>query len=137
MKPPWEILQKLIARGTVFLDTKFRFVDGQIKAKFIVVLSTKIIKDHYIICPTTSQLGTYRNSYSCFVRCNDPAFGKKTIIEIERCEPAKIIRLKHKYDNEDLKYIGLLSTGTFEKIMAAVEESDRIEEPYKGWIIGY
>ena len=137
MKPPWKILQKSIVQGTVFLDTKFRFVDDQIKPKFIVVLSTKIIEGHYIICPTTSQLGTYRNSYSCFVLCNDPALGKKIIIEIERCEFAKISRLNHKYDNEDLKYKGLLSASTFEQVMTAVEESDRIKEPYKSWIMGY
>ena len=38
---------------------------------------------------------------------------------------------------EDLKYKGRLSTSTIEQIMTAVEESERIEEPYKGWIIGY
>jgi len=85
MHLPWVRLVQLLQCGTVLFDSRFQFSDGSIKPKWIVLLSGLLENHSYAYCLTTTQLQTYKGSYSTHLQCNDPALGgKKVVIELER-----------------------------------------------------
>jgi hypothetical protein len=135
MRIPWASLSPFIKAGAVFRDEKYLFTDGGSKPKWFVVLSDKIIENSYIYCLTTSQVDTYLGSYSTFIKCQDPVFGKDIIIEIERIYVMDINKIKAKYENGIIEYKGTLKQTLLEEIKEEIENSERIEEIFKDWIL--
>ena len=135
MRIPWTALSPFIKAGAVFRDAKYLFSDGESKPKWFVVLSEKIIENSYIYCLTTSQVGTYFGSYSTFIKCQDPVFEKDIIIEIERIYIMDIKKIKAKYENGIIEYKGTLEQTLLEEIKEEIENSGRIEEIFKDWIL--
>ena len=131
MRIPWTALSKFIEAGAVFRDSNFIFSDGESKPKWFVVLSDKIIDNSYIYCLTTSQVDTYLGSYSTFIKCKDPVFGKDIIIEIERIDVMNINKIKTKYEDGIIEYKGTLEQALLDEIKEEIENSERIEEFFK------
>lgn len=135
MRIPWAALSPFIEAGAVFRDAKYLFPDGESKPKWFVVLSEKVIENSYIYCLTTSQVDTYLGSYSTFIKCKDPVFQKEIIIEIERIYIMDIKKIKAKYENGIIEYKGTLEQTLLEEIKEEIENSERIEEIFKDWIL--
>jgi len=121
---PWKIFCEEIRAGMVLRDEQFIFTDGEIKAKWIVILSNEIKENNYIYCLTTSQKHTYKNSYSDYVISDDPVFPiAECIIEVERINLLKLNSIKRKYENGIIQYKGYLKEKTLKKVFEKIDES--------------
>jgi len=118
--------------GTVIRDNNFVFQDGEIKAKYFIILSD-IIKDNYIYTLTTSKTDTYRSSIHDECVISDPVFPLKTIIEIRRASFISTKKLINKIG--DLENMGILTKINLEYILEMISESDFVPGYVKDIII--
>jgi len=82
---PWVRVLQLLQCGTVLYDSQFRFPDGTTKPKWIVLLTGLLENSSYVYCLTTTQLQTYKGSYSTHLACRDEALGgKKNTFTLQR-----------------------------------------------------
>lgn len=136
MHLPWGRVLKLLRCGTVLYDSRFHFPDGLYKPKWIVLLTGLLDDQSYVYCLTTTQLQTYRGSYSAHLECIDPALGgKRVIIELERLALVPARAMETRYDNGILQYKGQLDPALVEQILGLIEDSERIPEYLKDLII--
>ena len=103
-----------LSRGTVIRDDKFMFPDGEIKAKYFIILSD-LIKDSYIYTLTTSKLDTYQTSIHAECIIEDPIIPLKSIVEIRRVSLTSAKKLAYKIN--DLDNVGVLLKENFDYIL--------------------
>jgi len=132
----WNTVSNLIKAGSILIDKKYKFNDGSVKTKLLLILSNKIIGNSYIFCLTTSQKRIYPGSYADFYVTNDPAFDRETIIEIERIDLLPIECVKEKYNNGELviKRRNKLAPEELSKILDKIQDAKRIPAYKKMWL---
>lgn len=137
MHLPWGRVLELLQCGTVLYDAQFQFPDGSSKPKWIVLLTGLLDDQSYVYCLTTTQLQTYRGSYSTHFECVDPALGgERVVIELERLALVRARALETRYENGILEYKGRLEPVLIDKLLRLIEDSERIPEYLKDLIIG-
>jgi len=132
---PWHLAVQLIEAGRVLIDKKFKFLDGEIAEKWLLILSDNLIEDSHVYCLTTSKVKTYQRSYADYISINHPTFGnKQIIIEIERIDLISIHILKAKYENEEFIIKNKAPSNLMNKIYNTIKNSIRIAQYQKDWL---
>jgi len=135
MRLKYSNLKPLLKRGAVLRDAKFVFPDGEVDAKWIVLLTGEVENGH-IFCLTTSQRGTYKNSIvPHYISKNTAVFDiTPSIIETQRIDIVETKTLEAKYNCNDLEYKGCLSSVEIEAISELIYDDKTISEILKQMI---
>lgn len=131
-------ISDIIRAGSVIIDRAYVFEgDEDTRAKHYIILSNTLIEDSYVYCLTTSKTGTYSGSFAEYIKASDPALGNDIIIELERISLIKISVLQKRYDAGNLVVSKdcVLSPELLTAILERIEDSERIPEYIKDWLI--
>lgn len=131
-------------RGTVYHNSKFKFHDGIIGNKLLVLLNTPTANEEYVFVKTTSQqkgrtktpgCGTYYAQGEYFIPQGTDCFPEDTWVLFYDLYPINPKDIDHTEDWHILKGV-TLSVKTIQKIIDCLfkHHGEDIPEMYESWL---
>ena len=130
-------------KGTILFHEKFRFVDGELGEKLLIILNTPDPKvEPYLLCRVTSQGKNKPRIFGCqedlslfFLPANHDFFEKDTWIQLYEIFPFDAAALIQDHFNKQLNVLGKLKDLTIRQLMNCIRKVKDISLRHKDMIL--
>ena len=130
-------------KGTILFHEKFRFVDGELGEKLLIILNTPDPKvESYLLCRVTSQEKNKPKIFGCqedlslfFLPANHDFFEKDTWIQLYEIFPFDAAALIQDHFNKQLNVLGKLKDLTIRQLMNCIRKVKDISLRHRDMIL--
>jgi hypothetical protein len=133
-----------LEKGTILFHEKFRFKNGEIGEKLLLVLNTPDLKKRelYLLCRVTSQESNKPKTFGCheelslfFLPAKQDFFEKDTWIQLHEIFPFGANTLLQDHYDKQLTALGKLKDLTIRQLMNCIRKVRDISMGYKKMIL--
>jgi len=133
-----------LKKGTILFHEKFKFKNGELGEKLLIVLNTPDLKkgEPYILCRTTSQEDNKPKTFGCHEKLSlfvlpakQDFFEKDTWIQLHEVFPFEPTTLLQDHYNKQLSVLGKLKDLTIRQLMNCILKIRDISVGYKKMIL--
>lgn len=125
-----------MTRGTVLFHTKFRFTDGEIGEKLLIILNTPTPNEPYLVCRTTSKCKYYITKEGCHedkgiyhIKANRDGFSYDTWIQLSdifEFTQEELLNARHVHKTCQIKHC--LKENTIRAILNCIWKCDDVTQ---------
>jgi hypothetical protein len=132
-----------LEKGTILFHEKFRFVNGELGEKLLIILNTPDPKvEPYLLCRVTSQESNKPKIFGChqdlslfFLPANHDFFEKDTWVQLYEIFPFEATTLLRDHFNKQLSVSGKLKDLTIQQMMNCIRKIKDISVIHKKMIL--
>jgi hypothetical protein len=132
-----------LEKGTILFHEKFRFANGELGEKLLIILNAPDPKvEPYLLCRVTSQEGNKPRIFGChqdlslfFLPANHDFFKRDTWIQLYEIFPFDAATLLQDHFNKQLNVRGKLKDLTIRQLMNCIRKVKDISLRHKEMIL--
>ena len=130
-------------KGTILFHEKFRFADGELGEKLLIILNTPDPKvGKYLLCRVTSKESNKPRVFGChedlslfFLPANHDFFQRDTWVQLYEIFPFDAATLLQDHFNKQLNVLGKLQDLTIRQLMNCIRKVKDISLRHKEMIL--